>query len=100
MDEDMGKTDTTGKKNYKQTLLGLPQCRENGKFGSNYFIRSPPVKTTATLGTITSQVDSLFLSLGHNVESWVEDLVRNHCSQKHQHTPSKQRILDKTFVEF
>lgn len=54
MDKDMGKTDTTGKKNYKQPLLGLLHCRENRNTSGQCFIG---------LGTTTPQVDSLFLSL-------------------------------------
>lgn len=98
MDEDLGKTDTTGNKNYNQPLIGVLHCRENRKFGSNYFIRSPPVKIIATLVDSVSLDWELlhlrwipcFCHLEIMWKSWVEDLVRNHSSQKHQRTPWKK----------
>lgn len=102
MHDDMRKTNPTGKKNYKQPLLGLLHCREDNKFESNHLMRSPPIITTAVLVDSVS-LDWGLLRLGwiscfyHSAilwRSWGEERVRNPSSQKQQQTPPKQRSLD------
>lgn len=102
MRDDTRKTDPTGKKNYKQSLLCLLHCREDSKLESSHFMRSPPITTTTVLvGSVS--LDWGLLHHGwipcfyHSAilwKSWGEELVRNPSSQKQQQTPRKQRSLD------